>query len=67
MPAPGRFFEVIRPGDRVCSRATNTTARRRPNRRTVHMAINEGDEDHDVLRWLKPVTDEEYAAAPAGS
>jgi hypothetical protein len=31
----------------------------------VHVAINEGDADHDVVRWLTPVTDEEYAAAPS--
>jgi hypothetical protein len=29
----------------------------------VHLAINEADHDHDVLHWLTPVTDEEYAAA----
>jgi hypothetical protein len=29
----------------------------------VHLAINEGDADHDVVHWLTPVTDEEYAAA----
>ena len=23
-----------------------------PNRLMVHLAINEGDEDHDVLHWL---------------
>ena len=33
----------------------------------VHLAINEGDVDHDVVHWLTPVTDEEYAAAPAVS
>jgi hypothetical protein len=31
----------------------------------VHVAINEGDDDHDVVHWLAPVTDEEYLAAPA--
>ncbi len=31
----------------------------------VHVAINEGDDDHAVVQWLTPVTDEEYAAAPA--
>lgn len=31
----------------------------------VHLAINEGDDDHAVVHWLTPVTDEEYTAAPA--
>jgi hypothetical protein len=31
----------------------------------VHLAINESDEQHDVVQWLDPVTDDEYAAAPA--
>ena len=31
----------------------------------VHVAINEGDDDHDVVHWLTPVSDEEYAAAPS--
>jgi quercetin dioxygenase-like cupin family protein len=35
-----------------------------PNRLMVHLAINEADEEHDVVHWLTPVTDEEYAAAP---
>ena len=30
----------------------------------VHLAINETDNDHDVVHWLTPVTDEEYTAAP---
>jgi hypothetical protein len=29
----------------------------------VDLAINEADADHDVVRWLDPVTDEEYQAA----
>ncbi|WP_229924171.1 hypothetical protein [Streptomyces capillispiralis] len=28
-------------------------------------SINEADADHDAVHWLTPVTDEEYAAAPA--
>jgi hypothetical protein len=31
----------------------------------VHVAINEGDDDHAVVHWLNPVTDDEYTAAPA--
>ena len=30
----------------------------------VHLANNEGDDQHDVVHWLQPVTDDEYAAAP---
>ncbi|MFG3532699.1 cupin domain-containing protein [Streptomyces sp. NPDC047917] len=37
-------------------------ARRPPDRLMVHLAMNEGDADHDIVHWL---TDEEYAAAPA--
>jgi hypothetical protein len=28
------------------------------------LAINEGDADHDVVRCLEPITDEDYAPAP---
>ena len=35
-----------------------------PNRLMVHVAINEGDDQHDVVHWLQPVTDDEYAATP---
>ena len=27
----------------------------------VHLAITEGDHDHEVVHWLDPVTDAEYA------
>jgi hypothetical protein len=33
----------------------------------IHLAINEADADHDVVHWLAPVTDAEYAAAPTVS
>jgi hypothetical protein len=29
------------------------------------VAINEGDAEHAVVQWGTPVTDEEYAVAPA--
>ena len=35
-----------------------------PNRLMVHLAMNEGDDQHDVVHWLQPVTDQEYTAAP---
>jgi hypothetical protein len=31
----------------------------------VHLALDEADDEHAVVQWLTPVTDEEYGAAPA--
>jgi hypothetical protein len=28
------------------------------------VAINEGDDEHAVVHWLSPVTDDEYTATP---
>jgi quercetin dioxygenase-like cupin family protein len=60
----GGPVEVIRAGDRVFIEADeehwHSAA---PNRLMVHVAINEGDDDHAVVHWLDPVTDVEYAAA----
>ena len=62
----GGPVEVISPGDRVLFEADEEhwhgTAL---TRLMVHLAINEGDEQHDVVHWLTPFTDDEYAAAPA--
>jgi hypothetical protein len=33
----------------------------------VHLAIDETDDQHDVVHWLEPVSDTEYAAAPPTS
>jgi quercetin dioxygenase-like cupin family protein len=61
----GGPVEVIRPGDRVLFEAGEEHWHgAAPNRLMAHLAINEGDADHDVVHWLTPVTDEEYAAAP---
>ncbi|MFK4599060.1 (R)-mandelonitrile lyase [Streptomyces pristinaespiralis] len=61
----GRTDRVIRPGDRVLLEADEEHRHgAAPNRLMVHPAINEADADHDVVHWLTPVTDEEYAAAP---
>ena len=30
----------------------------------AHVAINESDDQHDVVDWLTRVTDDEYAARP---
>ena len=62
----GGPVEVIRPGDRVLFEADEEHWHgAAPNRLMVHLAINEADDQHDVVHWLEPVTDEEYAAAPA--
>ena len=62
----GGPVEVIRPGDRVLFEADEEHWHgAAPNRLMVHLAINEADAEHAVVHWLTPVTDEEYAAAPA--
>ncbi|MGW0551739.1 (R)-mandelonitrile lyase [Streptomyces altiplanensis] len=61
----GGPVEVIRPGDRVLFEADEEHWHgAAPNRLMVHLAINEGDDDHAVVHWLNPVTDGEYTAAP---
>ena len=61
----GGPVEVIRPGDRVLFEADEEHWHgAAPNRLMVHLAINEADDQHDVVHWLQPVTDNEYAAAP---
>ena len=37
------------------------------NRLLAHLAINQADDQHDVVHWLEPVTDTEYAVAPPTS
>ena len=62
----GGPVEVIRPGDRVLFEADEEHWHgAAPDRLMVHVAINEGDDQHDVVHWLTPVTDDEYAAPPA--
>ena len=61
----GGPMEVIRPGDRVLFEADEEHWHgAAPNRLMVHLAINEGDDQHDVVHWLEPVTDDQYAATP---
>ena len=61
----GGPVEVIRPGDRVLFEADEEHWHgAAPNRLMVHLALNEADDDHAVVHWLMPVTDDEYAAAP---
>ncbi|MDN3270674.1 cupin domain-containing protein [Streptomyces sp. MA15] len=59
--------EAVRPGDRVLFEADEEHRHgAAPNRLMVHLAIDEGDDDHAVVHWLNPVTDEEHhAATPA--
>ena len=64
----GGPIEVIRPGDRVFFEPDEEHWHgAAPNRLMVHLAMNEGDAAHDVVHWLDPVSDEEYAAVPAVS
>ncbi|MEV4640663.1 cupin domain-containing protein [Actinoplanes sp. NPDC049548] len=64
----GGPIEVIRPGDRVLFEADEEHWHgAAPDRLMVHLAINEADDQHDVVHWLAPVTDAEYAAAPPTS
>ena len=49
----GGPVEVIRPGDRVLFEADEEHWHgAAPSRLMVHLAINEGDADHDVVHWL---------------
>ena len=60
----GGPIEVIRPGDGVLFEADEEHWHgAAPNRLMVHIAINEGDDDHDVVQWPSPVTDAEYGQA----
>ena len=60
----GGPVEIIRPGDRVLFEADEEHRHgAAPNRRMVHVAISEADDQHDVVHWLQPVTHDEYAAA----
>jgi quercetin dioxygenase-like cupin family protein len=61
----GGPVEVVRPGDRVFFEPGEDHwhgATR--NRFMVHLAIVQVDEEGNPASWGKPVTDEEYAAAP---
>ena len=61
----GGPIEAIRPGDRVFFEPGEEHWHgAAPDRLMVHVAINEGDAEHDVVHWLTPVTDDEYSAAP---
>ena len=62
----GGPIEVIRPGDRVFFEpGENHWHGAAPTRLMSHLAVQQADEDGSVVRWGEPVSDDEYAAAPA--
>jgi quercetin dioxygenase-like cupin family protein len=62
----GGPIEVVRPGDRVFFEAgENHWHGAAPNRFMHHIAIQELDAQGNFVTWGAPVSDEEYAAAPA--
>jgi quercetin dioxygenase-like cupin family protein len=62
----GGPVEVIRPGDRVFFEPGEVHWHgAAANRFMIHLAIAEVDDDGNVASWGDPVSDEEYAAAPA--
>jgi quercetin dioxygenase-like cupin family protein len=61
----GGPVEVIRPGDRVFFEpGENHWHGAAPNRLMTHLAMQEADDSGSFVTWGRPVTDEEYAAAP---
>ncbi|MEV5702351.1 hypothetical protein AB0L55_33255 [Streptomyces anthocyanicus] len=65
-PAGHPCSHLVRPGDRVRFQADEEYWHgAAPNRLMVHLVVDEGDDDHAVVHWLNPVTDEECAAVPA--
>jgi quercetin dioxygenase-like cupin family protein len=63
----GGPVEVIRPGDRVAFEpGEDHWHGAAPGRLMVHLALNEVDAEHPAAHWGDKVTDDEYAAAPAG-
>jgi quercetin dioxygenase-like cupin family protein len=62
----GGPVEVIRPGDRVFFEPGEEHWHgAAATRFMVHIAIVEVDDDGNAATWGEPVSDEEYAAAPA--
>ena len=59
-------IEVIKPGDRVYFEAgENHWHGAAPNRFMTHLAMQEADDSGSPVVWGRPVTDDEYAAAPS--
>jgi quercetin dioxygenase-like cupin family protein len=62
----GGPIEVIRPGDRVFFEPLEEHWHgAAPSRFMAHIAMHQADADGNTVTWGAPVTDEEYAAAPA--
>lgn len=51
---------TIAPGERHWHGAS-------PQRFMAHVAMNEADENGDVVTWLEPVSDDDYTATPEAS
>src|SRR4051812_1764087 len=63
----GGPVELIRPGDRVFFAPDEDHWHGAAlTRFMAHLALNEVDDDHRAVDWGDAVTDDEYAAAPAG-
>jgi quercetin dioxygenase-like cupin family protein len=63
----GGPIEAIRPGDRVFFGPDEEHWHgAAPSRFMVHLALNEVDDAHVAAHWGEEVSDDEYAAAPAG-
>ena len=61
----GGPVEVLRPGDRVFFEPGEAHWHgAAPRRFMTHIAMQEADDDGNVVTWGDHVTDEEYAAAP---
>jgi quercetin dioxygenase-like cupin family protein len=61
----GDASEIIRPGDRVFFEPGEEHWHgAHPNRLMTHLAMQQADDDGNVVTWLAHVTDEEYTAAP---
>jgi quercetin dioxygenase-like cupin family protein len=62
----GGPIEVIRPGDRVFFEpGENHWHGAAPTRFMTHIAIQQADDEDNVVEWGEHVSDEEYAQAPA--
>ena len=62
----GGPIEVIRPGDRVFfAPGEDHWHGAAPTRFMTHVAIQQADDQGDVVDWGEHVSDEEYAQAPA--
>src|ERR687888_635535 len=61
----GAPIEVVRPGDRVFFEPDEDHWHgAAPTRFMTHVAMQQADDDGDVVAWGDHVADEEYAAAP---